>query len=196
MDRSDGWVFGIPENGDVGSYFVNISASDGKGGMASMNFTLVVENVNDPPVWVDFPGDIEITEGEVCTINAEARDEDSGDTVYYSLKEGAPHWISIDEVNGTISLTAPSPGNYRIEIFASDGNMTIGHILNLTVTAYQVEGGDRDAVNTSPVVIVIILVFITLLIMVSVLFIYLSRRNSETRENVSDGVHSKKSEEE
>ncbi len=41
-------LFGLPENKDVGNYFVNISVSDGEF-IDFSNFTLEVINITDPP---------------------------------------------------------------------------------------------------------------------------------------------------
>lgn len=44
-----GVLYGMPDNSDVGSYWVNVSVNDDYGGSDFSNFTLMVLNVNDPP---------------------------------------------------------------------------------------------------------------------------------------------------
>jgi hypothetical protein len=49
IEPATGLLSGIPTNNDVGSYWVNVSVSDGNGGTDYTNFTLTVTNVNNPP---------------------------------------------------------------------------------------------------------------------------------------------------
>jgi hypothetical protein len=51
LDTGNDKLVGTPNKFEVGTYWVNFSVSDGRGGNDSRNFTLVVNNVNDPPEW-------------------------------------------------------------------------------------------------------------------------------------------------
>ena len=44
IDSSSGVLSGTPLNVDIGTYFVNVSVSDGNGGVDFSNFTLTVFN--------------------------------------------------------------------------------------------------------------------------------------------------------
>ncbi len=50
MNLTSGEVYGTPTNDDIGSYWVEVTISDGKGGSEIRNFTLNVGDENDPPV--------------------------------------------------------------------------------------------------------------------------------------------------
>jgi len=49
INLTTGIVQGTPDNDDVGEYWINVSVSDGEGGLDFTNFTLTVLNINDPP---------------------------------------------------------------------------------------------------------------------------------------------------
>ncbi|MDR6759820.1 VCBS repeat-containing protein, partial [Mycoplana sp. BE70] len=49
FDPATGTFSGTPENADVGSIMVKVTADDGKGGTVSDEFTLTVANTNDDP---------------------------------------------------------------------------------------------------------------------------------------------------
>ncbi|UCG70886.1 MAG: winged helix-turn-helix transcriptional regulator [Thermoplasmata archaeon] len=49
IDPESGQISFTPTNDDVGEYMVNISVSDGKGGVDSEMLTVIVINVDDPP---------------------------------------------------------------------------------------------------------------------------------------------------
>jgi Ca2+-binding RTX toxin-like protein len=51
FDAASGTFSGVPGNADVGAYSVRLSATDTAGESASTTFDLVVENVNDAPVY-------------------------------------------------------------------------------------------------------------------------------------------------
>ena len=62
FDASTGTFTGTPENGDVGTISVMVTATDGSDATASSSFALTVNNVNDAPV---VSGDlhVSVTEG-------------------------------------------------------------------------------------------------------------------------------------
>lgn len=49
INSSSGLIKGKPDNNDVGKWWVEVILSDGKGGKEILNFTLTVNNTNDPP---------------------------------------------------------------------------------------------------------------------------------------------------
>ncbi len=55
IDSLTGLVSGIPTNDEIGTYDVTIKVDDGNGGQAIQNYTLHVQNVNDPPVLSQLP---------------------------------------------------------------------------------------------------------------------------------------------
>ena len=58
-----GMVTWLPTNDDVGMYSMTITVEDPYGLMASLNWSLEVINVNDPPT-ITLPGEITVTEGQ------------------------------------------------------------------------------------------------------------------------------------
>jgi len=85
----------IPNNSQVGIYQVTVTASDTHGGCGNLSFTLVVQNVNDPPV-LDCPDGLFATEGKQFEFRLSATDEDAGDIVSYSV-ESDIGGLSIDD---------------------------------------------------------------------------------------------------
>jgi hypothetical protein len=98
-------------------------------------FNLTVYPKKHPPVWSEVPGDMELNEGEYFGSYAEARDEDVGDSIAYSLTSDPVCGISINSPIGVISWRNVVAGKYYINITATDGYFTIWHIFNLTVVA-------------------------------------------------------------
>jgi hypothetical protein len=49
LNTTTGVLSGTPTNWDIGYYWVNVSVSDGKGGFDYTNFSLNVNEENDPP---------------------------------------------------------------------------------------------------------------------------------------------------
>jgi len=123
MDPLTGILQGTPDNGDVGSYPVNISVSDGQGGVDWQSFILSVSNVNDPPV---------ITTTDVCfvyeytyySVDYEAIDIDpTGDTIHWNVNSNAS-WLSIGSNNGILNGTPINSdvGQYWVNVSCNDGH--------------------------------------------------------------------------
>ena len=113
---------GTPTNDDVGTYWVNISISDGNGGSDHRNFTLEVENVNDDPIISQYVLSDAI-EGESYEHQFEVYDIDpTDDTLTCDLRTDAG-WLSYDPDLLTVSGV---PGNgdagvYWLNLTVSDG---------------------------------------------------------------------------
>ncbi len=63
-DSNNHSIYGIPTDGDVGEYWVNIKAFDNSGDSDKQNFTLIVHNVNDPPIISEAPVNITVIQLE------------------------------------------------------------------------------------------------------------------------------------
>jgi len=101
INSNTGVLNGTPKNDDVGIYSVNISVSDGNGGIGWHNFTLTVENVNDPPVLYD--GNFTPGNGSTSTnftFSIMYKDIDSDEPVNISIILDG-HWYSMIR-NGSI----------------------------------------------------------------------------------------------
>jgi sugar lactone lactonase YvrE len=90
---------GIPGNDDVGSNPVTLIASDGEDS-SSLNFTIEVTGVNDPPQIVSSP-DIQAMEDEYLVVTPQAVDVDT-DLLTWTVA-GLPQWLTFagDSLFGT-----------------------------------------------------------------------------------------------
>lgn len=102
----------------AGSYTVTVTANDGKGGVTSTNFTLVV-NANRPPVMPSVPEQWTTAGGGYGYQMPWVSDPD-WDTVSLSVT-GLPPGINYDAGNSVISGVPTTPGNYLATYWANDG---------------------------------------------------------------------------
>ena len=129
-------LHGTPLNEHVGTYWVNVSVADGNGGTDSTNFTLTVQNVNDPPV-ITTVAVTEAVEGVPYSVNCAAIDID-GDTLTWAVVTNAT-WLTMSAA-GTLSGT-PEPGIFAVNFTVSDGNGGADYSA-FTLTAYSDSNGN------------------------------------------------------
>lgn len=120
---------GIPLNDDVGNLPIRVTASDGKGGVVSDDFTLTVTNTNDAPTQ-NLPLVTQAaTEGEGFdyTIPAESFvDVDVADTLTYVVTQQdsspLPVWLQFDETSLRLYGTPPADasGTLLLAVTVSD----------------------------------------------------------------------------
>lgn len=177
LDEQNGSLTGIPENSDVGIWWVNISATDGEDGMDHHNFTLKVINTNDDPTIITRPLD-EIGVNQELKIQFEAEDVDpTSDTLHWSIITEA-EWLSISETTGILTGTplVEDAGTYEINITVTDGEGGIDSIV-FTLTVIAGEGEDTKDNESNPMLLIAIIVLI--LAMIAVLILILRRRDVE-----------------
>ncbi|NNE47781.1 MAG: tandem-95 repeat protein, partial [Rhodothermales bacterium] len=113
---------GTPAASDVGDHDIVISISDGIEG-DQQSFTIVVDDVNDPPQFTSEPV-ISATQEILYSYAITVQDPD-GDTVTISASVIADWLALVDNGDGTASLIGtPSPadiGDHEIVLLASDG---------------------------------------------------------------------------
>ncbi|MBU0980531.1 MAG: PKD domain-containing protein [Nanoarchaeota archaeon] len=109
---------------DAGTYFVTISATDGKT-ESSKQVKITVNNVNRKPVLGDI-SDISVTEGTLVTVKPVAIDQD-GDAVTYTFEE------PLDE-NGQWQTGEGDAGTYMVTVTASDSISTDTESLKIIVS--------------------------------------------------------------
>ncbi len=63
IDEHTGRLSGTPTYMDIGSFFVNVSVWDLSDDFDFHNFTMAVNNINDPPIWTEFPSNTQIVHG-------------------------------------------------------------------------------------------------------------------------------------
>jgi hypothetical protein len=111
---------GTPSSSDVGDHAVTINVSDGKGGHASQNFTL---HVNQNPSITSSPA-LVATEDQLYEYNITAIDQD-GDSLTFTLAT-APGFLSLQPINATQARLKGTPsssdvGDHAVTINVSDG---------------------------------------------------------------------------
>jgi uncharacterized membrane protein len=144
INSSTGVLNGTPTNHDVGSVWVAITVDDSNEGNDSIGYMLTVKNTNDPPVWTTMVEDQNITEDVPFFMDVLATDVDIGDQIRYSISFEPTAEITINSISGTIRWLNPEPGNYSVNVTASDGNETIYQVFNITVNE------DLPPINNPP----------------------------------------------
>ena len=86
----------------VGVQWVNVSVTDGHGGVDWQNFTITVTNVNDAPLITTMPLTIAIEDVGYC-VEYDAIDIDpTNDTITWAIVTNAS-WLTINETSGLLS---------------------------------------------------------------------------------------------
>ncbi len=121
---------GVPDDGDVGTLTIKLTASDGKGGTVDDWFDLAVNNVNDDP-FLNIPvSNQNATEDSAFTYTFPANtfgDGDVGASLTYTaeLADGSalPAWLHLDSATLTFSGTPANAdvGTISVKLIANDG---------------------------------------------------------------------------
>ncbi|WP_169334468.1 putative Ig domain-containing protein [Hahella ganghwensis] len=152
----DGTTFsGTPGNDDVGSFSIEVVASDGQASTFT-TFTMTVVNVNDKPEVKTTISDVSSEEGSGIgfTLPEQAFvDPDAGDTLTYSatLADGneIPAWLSFDPVAKRFAATDAPAGMYSIKVTATDNSgETAEQTFTLTVTEVD-DSGELNVIQGS-----------------------------------------------
>ncbi len=133
FNATNNTLFGLPSYDDVGSYWVNITAMDKAKATDHHNFTLIVVNINDPPVMTNSPP-AQATVLTAYRFKVNITDPDTHDIHTFTLPM-APANMSIDTKNGTI-LWYPNRdqrGTNPLVIAVSDGNATVTKAFDINV---------------------------------------------------------------
>ncbi len=129
MVNTTGILSGTPGNDDVGDYFVEVNVSDGLGGFDISNFTLTVDNVQDPP----FIHDATVPDGMVgdaYVLDMDATDID-GDVLEWTLETNAT-WLSINSTSGLLWGVPDASGTFWANVTVDDNDQGTD-IVNLTI---------------------------------------------------------------
>ncbi|MDZ8094716.1 MAG: DUF4347 domain-containing protein [Nostoc sp. DedQUE05] len=120
---------GTPENQDVGSINIKVTAQDFAGEQASDVFKITINNVNDPPVLVKEIADQQVTEDTLFNFTLPAdtfSDVDAGDILTYTATlendELLPTWLNFNPTTFTFSGTPENEdvGSLNIKVTAKD----------------------------------------------------------------------------
>jgi parallel beta-helix repeat protein len=159
MDPGTGVLSGTPSRSELGSYFVNVSVTDGNGGKNSSYFILTVLNLNDPPEILT-PDNPTAYELQLYSVDYEANDIDpTNDILAWDVDTNAT-FLDMDSSTGVLSGT-PSRndlGGYFVNVTVNDSNGGWDYS-NFTLTVLNVNDGpginnswanfsfDEDTVN-------------------------------------------------
>jgi len=137
IDADNGTIKGTPLNENVGSWFVNITVDDGNGGKDSRNFTLVVSNMNDPPVGLFERLDVMINEDSTATFEIEElfMDPDDDDLELSVYHQG--HVQPYVSAFGSLEIVPARDwsGRENFTLYARDGFVEVPMEVNVTVIA-------------------------------------------------------------
>jgi streptogramin lyase len=85
-------ISGTPTNANVGVHDVNLTLSDGNGGVVEQNFQITVANVNDVPI-ISSTAITTATQGTLYKYNLTAIDPDGDDTNWSVISK--PDWLTL-----------------------------------------------------------------------------------------------------
>lgn len=124
INETTGILSGTPTTNDVGEFYVNVTVSDGKGGIAWQNFSLVVKLVSeinqDPKITTN--NKLNAEEGKEYSTTYEATDDRTSiANLIWSMTTNAT-WLSFDNNTKILSGTPPTgaAGKYWVNITVSD----------------------------------------------------------------------------
>ncbi len=152
INASTGALSGTPANDDVGEdVAVTIVVTDdaSPAGSATLNATITVTNVNDPPVITTTTLD-SAAENTAYSFTIDATDPDVGDVLTYNLTDG-PSWLLVDSLTGALSgtpETADIAENTPVTILITDnGSPQDSVTLNTAITVLDVN--DPPVISTT-----------------------------------------------
>lgn len=154
FDAGTGMITGTPLVADIGTYTVEVSATDPDNASATDNFELTVAAVNDAPVLVTQLSDVQTDRDapfELVIDPANVTDEE-GDAITVSAS-GLP--ASLSMTDGTISGTPVlgDNGDFTVTITYSDGNggsVTDSFVLTVNLVTALEEDREFGRISVQP----------------------------------------------
>ncbi len=123
INSTAGTLSGTPTNADVGTFWVNVTVSDGNGGEDFTNFTLTVININDAPV-ITTSNITTAIEDMFYSVDYNATDIDpTSDILTWNLSTNA-NWLTMDPSLGWLNGTPTNDdvGTFWVQVKVDDGN--------------------------------------------------------------------------
>ena len=140
------------------SYSVTVKADDNNGGTATIDVTITVADVNEPPEFDSATATREVPEnteaGENIGAPVTATDPDTGDTPAYTLGGTDATFFDIDTLTGQLQTQAAldyeTKSGYTVTVTASDGTLTATVDVTVTVTNVDEAGTVTLSTNQPP----------------------------------------------
>ena len=137
------------------SYSVTVKADDNNGGTATIDVTITVADVNEPPEFDSATATREVPEnteaGENIGDPVTAADPDTGDTPAYTLGGTDANFFDIDTSTGQLQTQAAldyeTKSSYTVTVTASDGTLTA--TVDVTVTVTNIDEAGTVALSTN-----------------------------------------------
>ncbi len=148
FNETTGALYGTPNNGDVGFWWVNLTVTDKRDASDNISFVVQVVNLNDDPYWTKQLESKTIALGDSISNNTLALDIDVWDAVTYAVSSIHTSNITIGKSTGTIDWTPPEAGVYVINVSANDGNVTIYY--EFTITVFDPSQNSAPVLNNTP----------------------------------------------
>ena len=137
----------------ISSYFLSIIVLDDNGGSATTNLNVSVNDLNESPSFLTTPYSVSIAENlqtGTHVIQVVATDEDSGDTLTYSLTGTNSSHFAISSSTGLVTTTQPldqeTVGVYTLSISVTDGDSSATEALSVTV----IDTNDAPTFTSAP----------------------------------------------
>ena len=136
----------------VDSYSINVTVSDGSASVTEV-VTITVIDTNDAPTFSNAPYTANVGEGDAAAAvyTASAVDEDSGDSLSFSLSGTGSTDFTIDSATGVITLTSSldyeTKQSYTLNLRVSDGNGGVG---TTTLTVTVIDANDVPVLLSAP----------------------------------------------
>ncbi|UCH89014.1 MAG: putative Ig domain-containing protein [Thermoplasmata archaeon] len=122
INSTSGLLMGTPTNEQSNrSYWVNVTVKDDKTGIAWINYTLWVNNVNDAPK-ITTPNEVTATEDVLYSVDYDADDIDPTNDVFTWTLDSDASWLSIDADTGVLAGTPENMhvGNFSVNVSVED----------------------------------------------------------------------------
>lgn len=123
------------------SYVLSVIVRDGNGGQATSSLTVTVSDENDRPSFIGTPYSVSLDEDVsigTTVLQASAIDEDSNDTLTYTLSGTNSSDFSIASSTGIITtavtLDYESVSSYSLTVTVSDGRDSISQAIIISIT--------------------------------------------------------------
>ena len=114
VGENSGLLNALPSNSDNGFHWLEIGVQDGKGGLTTRNYTIFIQNQNDPPIFTVNSIPL-LNEDQFFSFQISAIDIDPGQSIISWVIIGeSPSFLSLDSSTGNISGI---PRNNDVGIF-------------------------------------------------------------------------------